>query len=60
MDLLTHQEYAAPAAEMSFATNPFIDGGCRSAALGNSFATMKPAKGETLVEVPPFNADETV
>ncbi|KIN64460.1 Aldehyde dehydrogenase [Sulfitobacter noctilucicola] len=51
MDLLTKEEYAALAADMTFATNAFVDGGYRPAASGKTFATVNPATGETLTNV---------
>ncbi|MEW9918945.1 aldehyde dehydrogenase [Marimonas sp. MJW-29] len=51
MGLLTSEEYAALAANMTFATNAFIDGGYRPAASGKTFETMNPATGEKLADV---------
>ena len=51
MDLLTREEYAALAADMSFATTAFIDGGYRPATSGKTFETVNPATGEKLADV---------
>lgn len=51
MDLLTQEEYAALAADMTFATNAFVDGGYRPAASGKTFETVNPATGDKLADV---------
>lgn len=51
MGLLTRDEYAALAGEMSFATNAFIDGSYRPAASGRTFTSVNPATGEPLAEI---------
>jgi gamma-glutamyl-gamma-aminobutyraldehyde dehydrogenase len=51
MELLTHEEYRAMAAEMDFATAAFVDGGYRPALSGETFETLNPATGDKLADV---------
>lgn len=51
MTLLTKEEYAALALDMTFATNAFVDGSYRPAASGETFASTNPATGEPLAEI---------
>lgn len=51
MALLTKDEYAAIARDMSFPTSAFVDGGYRPAASGKTFETMNPATGDVLAKV---------
>jgi len=58
-ELLTKQEYAAIAADLSPATTAFVDGGFRPARSGKTFPSINPATGETLADVA-ANAAEDV
>lgn len=58
MGLLTREEYGALAAEMTFATQAFIDGGYRPAASGQTFATLNPATGAELAQVAACGSDD--
>lgn len=58
MGLLTREEYAALAADMTFATNAFIDGGYRPAISGQTFQTVNPATGDPLAEVAACGGDD--
>ncbi|NEK21233.1 aldehyde dehydrogenase family protein [Sulfitobacter sp. JBTF-M27] len=58
MGLLTREEYAALASDMSFATNAFVDGGYRPAASGKTFETVNPATGEKLADVASCGAED--
>jgi len=58
-ELLTRQEYAAIAADLSPATTAFVDGGFRPARSGKTFPSINPATGETLADVA-ANAAEDV
>lgn len=58
MALLTREEYAALASDMSFATNAFVDGGYRPAASGKTFETVNPATGEKLADVASCGAED--
>jgi gamma-glutamyl-gamma-aminobutyraldehyde dehydrogenase len=51
MSLLTHDEYKAIAAGLSFPTNAFIDGHFRPAIKGATFDTINPATGAVLAKV---------
>ena len=51
MSLLTHDEYKAIAAGLSFPTNAFIDGHFRPAIGGKTFETLNPATGAVLASV---------
>ncbi|MEQ9692952.1 aldehyde dehydrogenase [Shimia sp. SDUM112013] len=51
MDLLTREEYQAIAANLTFPSTAFVDGGYRPAASGRTFKTVNPATGETLAEI---------
>lgn len=51
MSLLTAEEYRAIAADMSFATNAFIDGGYRPAISGKTFDSVNPATGAVIAKV---------
>ena len=51
MTLLTHEEYKAIAAGLSFPTQAFIDGAFRPAQSGKTFDTVNPATGEVLAKV---------
>ncbi|MEM9342368.1 MAG: aldehyde dehydrogenase [Pseudomonadota bacterium] len=51
MDLLTKDEYTAIAADLTFPTTAFIDGGYRPAASGKTFDTVNPATGETIAQI---------
>ncbi|MBK5571328.1 aldehyde dehydrogenase [Ensifer sp. SSB1] len=50
-DLLTHDEYKAIAANITFPTQAFIDGSFRPAISGKTFETTNPATGEVLATV---------
>ncbi|MEM7302740.1 MAG: aldehyde dehydrogenase [Pseudomonadota bacterium] len=56
-DLLTRDEYAAIAGDLSFPKAAFIDGKYR-AGNGGSLVTSNPATGETLAEIAACNADD--
>lgn len=58
MGLLTKEEYAALAAEMTFATNAFVDGGYRPAASGKTFSSVNPATGEALADIAACAAED--
>ncbi|MCX7889638.1 MAG: aldehyde dehydrogenase [Rhodobacteraceae bacterium] len=51
MSLLTHDEYKAVAASLSFPTTAFIDGHFRPAIDGRTFETVNPATGAVLARV---------
>ena len=51
MSLLTHDEYKAIAAGLSFPTQAFIDGHFRPAIKGATFDTLNPATGAVLAKV---------
>lgn len=51
MSLLTAEEYRAIAADLSFATNAFIDGGYRPAISGKTFDSVNPATGAVIAKV---------
>ena len=51
MSLLTHEEYKAIAAGLSFPTTAFIDGHFRPAISGRTFDTINPATREVLAQV---------
>ena len=50
-DLLTHDEYKAIAANLTFPTQAFIDGRFRPAVSGKTFETTNPATGAVLAKV---------
>ena len=58
MGLLTRDEYAAIAADLTLPTGAFIDGGYRPAISGKTFATVNPATGEALAEVAACGAED--
>ncbi|WP_420549516.1 aldehyde dehydrogenase [Curvivirga sp.] len=58
MDLLTQKEYEALAADMTFPTSAFIDGGYRPAISGKTFTSTNPATGETLAEIAACNSED--
>ena len=49
--LLTHQEYQALAAQMSFPTTAYIDGKAQAPAHADTFASTNPATGEHLADI---------
>ncbi|MFT4149756.1 MAG: aldehyde dehydrogenase [Paracoccaceae bacterium] len=51
MTLLTHDEYKAIAAGLTFPTQAFIDGSFRPALSGKTFDTVNPATGAVLAKV---------
>ena len=55
-DLLTHEEYKTIAAELIFPAANFIDGSFRAAKSGKTMATINPATGETLANIPASGA----
>ena len=57
-DLLTHEEYKAIAAGLTFPTAAFIDGAYRPAASGKTFVAENPANGEALCEIAYCGADD--
>ncbi len=57
-DLLSHEDYLALAAGLSFPTNAFIDASFRPAQSGATFPTLNPANGETLAEVAACAAED--
>jgi gamma-glutamyl-gamma-aminobutyraldehyde dehydrogenase len=58
MSLLTHEEYQAIAAGLSFPTQAFIDGSFRSALSGKTFETLNPATGAVLASVAACGAED--
>ena len=50
-DLLTHDEYKAIAANLTFPTQAFVDGRFRPAVSGKTFETTNPATGAVLAKV---------
>ncbi|WP_343562306.1 aldehyde dehydrogenase [Kiloniella sp. b19] len=50
-DLLTHDDYRALAAQITFPTNAFIDGTFQKAKSGKTFETVNPATGEVLAKI---------
>ena len=57
-DLLTHDEYKAIAAGLTFPTAAFIDGAYRPAASGKTFVAENPATGEALSEIAFCDAED--
>ncbi len=57
-ELLTREEYAAIAAELSFPTDAFIDGAYRTAQSGRTIETRNPATGELLGHLAACEADD--
>jgi|AntRauTorcE11898_2_1112593.scaffolds.fasta_scaffold03060_3 gamma-glutamyl-gamma-aminobutyraldehyde dehydrogenase len=57
-ELLTREEYAAIAAELSFPTDAFIDGAYRPAQSGRTIETRNPATGELLGNLAACDADD--
>jgi gamma-glutamyl-gamma-aminobutyraldehyde dehydrogenase len=57
-ELLTRDEYAAIAAELSFPTDAWIDGAYRPSASGRTRETRNPATGETLGHLAACDADD--
>ncbi|WP_067563253.1 aldehyde dehydrogenase [Halofilum ochraceum] len=57
-ELLTREEYAAIAAELSFPTDAFIDGAYRPAQSGRTIETRNPATGELLGHLAACEADD--
>ncbi len=57
-DLLTRQDYAALAAELTLPDAAFIDGGFRPAMSGARFDTLNPATGDVLARVAACGADD--
>lgn len=57
-DLLTHEEYLAIAANMSFPVNAFIDGKFQKPRSGRRMQSINPATGETLAEVAACDAQD--
>ena len=57
-DLLTHEEYKTIAAELIFPAANFIDGSFRAAKSGKTMATVNPATGETLANIPASGAED--
>ncbi|MGB1249676.1 MAG: aldehyde dehydrogenase [Candidatus Promineifilaceae bacterium] len=51
-NLLTHEEYKAIAADLFLPAANFIDGSFRPAQSGNTMATVNPATGKTLGQIP--------
>ncbi len=58
MALLTKDEYAALAGDMTFPTAAYIDGGYRPAASGKTFQTVNPATGTVLAQVAACGAED--
>lgn len=58
MTLLTHDEYKAIAAGLSFPTQAFIDGRFRPALSGKTFDSVNPATGEVLAKVAACGAED--
>lgn len=58
MNELTHEEWRARAARMTFRTQAFIDGRFVDAASGKRFASINPATGEVLAEVAEGDAED--
>ena len=57
-ELLTREEYAAIAAELSFPTDAYIDGAYRPGASGRTLETRNPATGELLGRLAACDADD--
>ncbi|MEQ8654724.1 MAG: aldehyde dehydrogenase [Kiloniellales bacterium] len=57
-DLLSHEDYKALAAGLSFPVNAFIDGGFRPSHASKTFPTIDPASGKTLAEVAACDAED--
>ena len=51
MNLLTTEEYKSIASNLNLPCNPYVDGGFRPSASGNTFQTINPATGEVLGEI---------
>jgi len=58
MSDLTHEEWRARAARMTFRTQAFIDGRFVDAASGKRFASINPATGDVLAEVAEGDAED--
>ena len=50
-DILTREEYAAIAADMTFPANSWINGKFTSAKTGETYDTINPATGDVLAQV---------
>ncbi len=57
-ELLTAEEYAAVAIDLSLPTAAFIDGGFRPALSGRTFVTVNPATGAPLCEIAACGAED--
>lgn len=57
-DLLTRDEYAAIARELTPPTSAFIDGGFRPANSGRTFESVNPATGEKLADIAACDAED--
>jgi gamma-glutamyl-gamma-aminobutyraldehyde dehydrogenase len=57
-ELLTREEYAAIAAELSFPTDAWIDGAYRPAQSGRTIETRNPATGAVLGNLAACDADD--
>jgi gamma-glutamyl-gamma-aminobutyraldehyde dehydrogenase len=57
-ELLTAEEYASLAIDLSLPTAAFIDGGFRPAISGRTFTTVNPASGTPLCEVAACGAED--
>jgi len=57
-DLLTHEEYQAIAANVSFPVNAFINGKFQKPISGRRMKSINPATGETLAEVAACNGKD--
>lgn len=58
MTLLTQDEYTSIAAGLDLPNGAFIDGAFRPAASGKTFASVNPAKGETLTDIAACGSDD--
>jgi gamma-glutamyl-gamma-aminobutyraldehyde dehydrogenase len=57
-ELLTAEEYASLAVDLSLPTAAFIDGGFRPASSGRTFTTVNPATGTPICEVAACGAED--
>ena len=57
-DLLTHDEYKAIAASLTFPVNAFIDGKFQAPRSGKTLETTNPATGEVLAQIAACNSED--
>ena len=58
MTLLTQDEYKSIAADLTFPTSAYIDGGYRPAISGKTFESVNPATGEKLADIAACGAED--